>query len=922
MAAGGFWGLADVRRYGAAIQGRYLFSMEREQGEMIGGRSKFGRRLSRIMVVVFGAASGLLPGTASYGVEPRSLGLDVSAWQGDISQATWDAIHEVENRDFVFIRSSRGGTTGFYNQSNAGNNNPPGQNTLSQRYDDPYFVQNITRATQAGMFAGPYHFGRMDIIETTPYAGGIANTGADEADHFIQMAGPWMRPGYLVPVFDFEAGSGIRTPEQLAQFAISFSDRIYSVMGIRPAVYIGANYSAPMESIPSSSAVVAAYPTLWSARWPNQADPNSIPVQTADPGDYTPSVYGPWDNPPNSADPWAFWQYASTGRLQSYLNGTSNLDFDVANGGIEFLKDHLVPAVWVSNSSGDWNTLANWNSGQTPVAPVQGPGQVPRYGPMTLPNPRLPGADDAANNVVGANDTVVLDRPTANITVTLSTGEHFIRRLFVREKLDITGGSLAGSFAQVDAAHTLALSGGQIAFNTIALMPHNTTPGKLEVAANVDFSLLTDYPTIIQRGAGPGTKAGFVDLKGGTRTLNVPDGPADADLAINVPVINGGLTKTGDGTMALAGAKSVLGNTTVQTGTLRLRRRLIANTADVRLSNGATLDLTFTGTPDIVRALYINGVSQAAGTWGAVGSGAQFTSALITGSGMLKVDPSSPPDTNTGYVIDDFETDEDHFGWPYNFSPISQTFGLAASSTIDRVTTQHQGDGVASQLLNLAASGTNWQLRHNSGIGENMAAKPEGNLPLDAIGHVGFWLKTDDPNITVRLGIDDPVGGNTALERGVALDVVADNQWHLYQWDLEDELQWEAFAGGANGAIDAEMGTVTIDSIWFAGTGNAQIYLDTVLHNPEGPIEAILMPGDYNGDGLVNAADYTRWRATFGQSGPADGNGNGVIDAADYVLWRKLASMAGSGATAVPEPAALLLLLSGGLFLAGRRRRA
>ncbi|MEX2308804.1 MAG: GH25 family lysozyme [Pirellulales bacterium] len=891
---------------------------------MSAGTRTIAKRLSSFPVVLAAAAFAVVSFAVVPAIAQRSLGLDISAWQGNISQATWNDIHSDEFRDFVFIRSSRGGTTGYYNQSNPNNNNPPGGNTLSQRYDDPYFVQNITRATNAGMFAGPYHFGRMDIVSSTPYSGGVANTGTDEANHFIQMAGPWMRPGYLVPVFDFEAGSGIRTPEQLAQFAIDFSNRIYQVMGIRPAVYIGNNYASPMNSIPSAEEVVAAYPTLWTARWPNQADPNSIPVQTADPGDYTSTVYGPWDNPPNPADPWQFWQYASTGRLQSFDNGNSNLDFDVANGGIDFLKDHLVPALWVNDGSGDWNTLSNWNSGQTPVAPVQGLGQVSRAGPLTLPNPRLPGGNDVPNNVYGQNDTVVIDRPTADVTVTLSTGNHFIRKLYLRETLNITGGSLAGEYAQVDAGHTLTLGGGELAFNTLQLVPHNTTPARLVVNDDVDFNFVSDYPMTIVRGAGSG-RLGFVDLGGANRTLNIVYSVWDVDLSVNVPIVNGGLTKTGDGTLELDGAGSLLEDTTVQAGTLRVGRRLFANAGDVHLSTGATLDLTHSGSPDVVRALHINGVPQAAGTWGAVGSGAQFTSPLITGTGKLLVDPSAPPENNTGYVIDDFELDEGHFNWAYNFSPISQTFGLAASTTIDRVTTEHQGSGEAAQFLNLVSNGANWQLRHNSGIGDGLAAKPDGNESLVAIGFVGFWLKTDDDGMTVRIGIDDPVGVNTALERGIALDIIADNQWHLYQWDLEDEFQWEAFAGGANGAIDAEMGTVTIDSIWFAGVGDAQIYLDTVAHNADAPLAGPAIPGDYDGNGLVDAADYNKWRSMFGQTGSADGNGDGMVDAADYIVWRKLMSMAGSGsaalanAPAVPEPAGLPLLAAAAILLLGFR---
>jgi hypothetical protein len=278
----------------------------------------------------------------------------------------------------------------------------------------------------------------------------------------------------------------------------------------------------------------------------------------------------------------------------------------------------------------------------------------------------------------------------------------------------------------------------------------------------------------------------------------------------------------------------------------------------------------------------------------------------------------SPPPPGPGNVLDDFEVDEGHFNWQYNFSPESQTFGLAsgpanASGPSDRVVAEHQGAGVASQLLDLVATTptTNWQLRHNSGIGAGQAAQPPGNVPLVADGYVGFWLKTDDAGVaTVRIGIDDPVG-NTAMERGIALAVIADNQWHLYQWNFDDDAHWDAFAGGANGVIDAVLGTVTIDSIWLTGVGNAQVYLDTVSHNPLGMLAAAPIPGDYNADGLVDEADYNTWRAAYGNNvtpgSGADGNGDGLVDTADYVMWRHhMSAAAGAAASlesaAVPEP--------------------
>lgn len=48
--------------------------------------------------------------------------------------------------------------------------------------------------------------------------------------------------------------------------------------------------------------------------------------------------------------------------------------------------------------------------------------------------------------------------------------------------------------------------------------------------------------------------------------------------------------------------------------------------------------------------------------------------------------------------------------------------------------------------------------------------------------------------------------------------------------------------------------------------------------------------GDYNNDGVVDAADYTVWRNNLGATVPAytgaDGDGNGMVEAADYQVWK------------------------------------
>jgi hypothetical protein len=74
------------------------------------------------------------------------------------------------------------------------------------------------------------------------------------------------------------------------------------------------------------------------------------------------------------------------------------------------------------------------------------------------------------------------------------------------------------------------------------------------------------------------------------------------------------------------------------------------------------------------------------------------------------------------------------------------------------------------------------------------------------------------------------------------------------------------------------------------------------------------LDGAFNGDGMVDAADYVTWRKSLGQTGlltfhGADGNGDGMVLADDLEVWRAhfgslhFESILGSAAlAAVPEP--------------------
>lgn len=87
------------------------------------------------------------------------------------------------------------------------------------------------------------------------------------------------------------------------------------------------------------------------------------------------------------------------------------------------------------------------------------------------------------------------------------------------------------------------------------------------------------------------------------------------------------------------------------------------------------------------------------------------------------------------------------------------------------------------------------------------------------------------------------------------------------------------------------------------------------------------LPGDYDGSGTVDAADFTVWRDGLGsQNLAADGDRNGVVDELDYAVWKDFfgVSLEGGGIgaiAAVPEPSSMLIcLLVAGMAICTRFR--
>jgi len=146
--------------------------------------------------------------------------------------------------------------------------------------------------------------------------------------------------------------------------------------------------------------------------------------------------------------------------------------------------------------------------------------------------------------------------------------------------------------------------------------------------------------------------------------------------------------------------------------------------------------------------------------------------------------------------------------------------------------------------------------------------------------------------------------------------------WSFWQWsDGTDSIAQSNPVPGTTGNIDRDV---------FSGTA-AQL----------SAMKVQLVQGDYNHNGVVDAADYVVWRNEMSLSPAAkynaysvaflgaDGNSSNKVDAADFTYWRsqfgKTFAGAGSGSefspAAVPEPPAFLLLTYSVLFFVVPRRR-
>lgn len=183
-------------------------------------------------------------------------------------------------------------------------------------------------------------------------------------------------------------------------------------------------------------------------------------------------------------------------------------------------------------------------------------------------------------------------------------------------------------------------------------------------------------------------------------------------------------------------------------------------------------------------------------------------------------------------VIDDFEADAGHFGAAVTASGSTRGVSDTSKSSIDKSIFK---EGVSSLKVQIVPdeSGGETLLRLISGDATPKQNKI-GDKAMGNDGFVGVWLRREpsDAKLTVALVVDEGTPSAVSTERSVERDVIADGNWHLYQWGLNEDAKWFNYNGG-NGRIDGP--NVFIDSLVFRGEKPfaGAVWLDGVTFSPD-----------------------------------------------------------------------------------------
>lgn len=250
----------------------------------------------------------------------------------------------------------------------------------------------------------------------------------------------------------------------------------------------------------------------------------------------------------------------------------------------------------------------------------------------------------------------------------------------------------------------------------------------------------------------------------------------------------------------------------------------------------------------------------------------------------------------------------------------------------DWVDVKLNGPGGSISLTDL-----NW-LRASTGFGEvgdgvDVLGGPleiDGTTYTDGLGThakslIEYILPTGFTSLTGIAGLDDSGATQLNLNPSIqfAITVTEEPVANFSVGEMEVSLADLGFTGAAwvrDLWARSDLGLVTDQLSQAIPVHGSGLYLIT---------SASELPGDFNNDGTVDAADYVVWRKSLGSTTllAADGDGNRQVGYEDYEMWRSHfgESVGGAGEVAfaaVPEPGTGLLLTLAIARLAVLRRKS
>jgi hypothetical protein len=140
-----------------------------------------------------------------------------------------------------------------------------------------------------------------------------------------------------------------------------------------------------------------------------------------------------------------------------------------------------------------------------------------------------------------------------------------------------------------------------------------------------------------------------------------------------------------------------------------------------------------------------------------------------------------------------------------------------------------------------------------------------------------------------------------------------------------DRLFYRGNAAGlyTGGVLNPEIAAIIdLDNLTLAQI----IQANTSIEHFQSNLFFVPVEGDFNGDGIVDSADYVVWRKAYGTGNVwADANRDGMVGEQDLAAWNSNygvgISQAGSGLAEIPEPATAAMLLIALLMMQLKSRR-